>query len=313
MALTLLGPAAIAPTSAAPPKAPKTIAITPHITWSATGPDCPAGTRDLETRVMPVPPREESTSEVWFADYPVCATHASKSCGINRQPNPPRFPIFLSKEVECIVGANGEQDRSCTPMGDVCRSRFTVTLTSELRCQCDDLDVRGTRGRVTIGDPDRRGRTHLRLRLDWTLFCAQYPGGCEGEFDFVIPRVWRLKFETPRRIPVSCEGTCDPGPDAPFAYLGQTRLHLTSGKALSSERRAGRELNIVIRKFCFEQDGDRVLEGTRRIKISFGPRGFVDLRQATSTGSASPTGRGVRSLRGCGESGTRRSAGKIAL
>ena len=249
---------------------------------------------------MPVPPRGESTSEVWAADYPICAARASKSCGINRQPNPPRFPIFLTKEIECLVGAEGEQDRSCTPVGDVCRSRFTVKLTSELRCECADLDVRGRRGRVTIGDADRRGRTHLRLRLDWTLFCVQRPGVCEGEFDFVIPSVWRLRFETPKRVPVSCEGTCDPGPDAPFAYQGFTRLHLTSGKVLSRERRADRELNIVIRRFCFEQDVDRVLEGTSKIKIAFGPQGFVDLRQSDIDGDGKPDrsrGRQVRRAR----------------
>lgn len=113
---------------------------------------------------------------------------------------------------------------------------------------------------------------------------------CEGEFDLVTPRVWRLRLQSPRKIPVTCKEKCDTR-DLGTTASGSTLIHWTSGKVLDSEHRAGRELNIVVRGFCYQQDGDRVFKGSTRIKIVFGPRGLVDRRRSDLDGDGDRDGR----------------------
>lgn len=179
---------ALAGVGSAAPEAPQaraaeTFPVTPYYRWIPRG-DCgSAPMREvapgiqallLETKQVPIPEPGKSVTETWIADLPGPCARVGKSCGFNLQAGAPQLPSNVTAQVTCLVPPSGSDRRDCDPVPDTptvppggytsCTVKFTITLTSAKACECKALRA-GGRGGVNIGDPDRQGRTHLRLTV----------------------------------------------------------------------------------------------------------------------------------------------------
>jgi len=267
--------------------APATVAITPAVNWTSTKADCPSGERFFPAREVAIPaPGQSVTETIGTVEWPRCA--GGVSCGYNRQPGAPRLPFTVTATYECLANPVGEDGRECrlSTTSSVCRSPFTITLTAERTCECRGLRV-GARGGAAIGDPDRQGRTHLRLTLRWVMTCTGGLGECRGRLTVGSPAGGpAMRLVAPSRGRAGCAGACERA--QAVSRAGDVKLHGTF-RGYGADDRAGRRLVIPIRTFCVRGSGE-VPAGTARIAIAFDRRGLVDTARSDLNADGRPDG-----------------------
>jgi hypothetical protein len=174
---------------------------------------------------------------------------------------------------------------------DVCTGTLSATAEQETPpCECKTLDVFVSSFSSAQVTKPVRGSTSNVLTFNWEMGCSAGTGDdCKGAFTVSAPKRTDLKRLSPDDPTVSCAGSCATNDSK--LNRGKMKFKFVSKGSFDLDKRAGKTSTFSVRKYCFGADGTKKLVGRERIRLVFGPAGFLDRSKSDLNGNGKPDGK----------------------